>query len=143
MSMFPTMRRGFDPFSSLQRELNRAFDRAWPEEQQQDLVGAYPVDIRETDDQVVVEAELPGFDKKDVDITLENGVLTIQAEREDNGESNGQRHLNERRFTRVARSFTLPQTVDEQNVDARLDNGVLTLSLNKKEEARSRKIEVK
>jgi HSP20 family protein len=141
--MFPTLgRRGWDPFSSLQRELNRAFDRAWPEEQQ-DLVGAYPVDIRETDDQVVVEAELPGFDKKDVDITLENGVLTIQAEREDKGEQNGQRHLNERRFTRVARSFTLPQTVDEQNVDAKLDGGVLTLTLNKQEQAKTRKIEVK
>jgi len=143
MSMFPTLsRRGWDPFAGLQRELNRAFDRAWPQ-QEEDLVGAYPVDIRETDDQVVVEAELPGFDKKDVDITLENGVLTIQAQREDQGEHNGERHLNERRFTRVARSFTLPQNVDEQNVDAKLDSGVLTLTLNKQEPAKGRKIEVK
>jgi HSP20 family protein len=141
--MFPTLnRRGWDPFSSLQRELNRAFDRAMPEEQQ-DLVGAYPVDIRETDDQVIVEAELPGFDKKDVDITLENGVLSIQAQREDNGQNNGERHLNERRFTRVARSFTLPQNVDEQNVDASLDGGVLTLKLSKQEQAKAKKIEVK
>jgi HSP20 family protein len=143
--MFPTLRRGsWDPFSSLQRELNRAFDRAWPEEQG-DVVGAYPVDIRETEDRVVVEAELPGFDKKDIDITLENGVLTIQAARADkpDSENNGKRHLNERRFTRVARSFTLPQTVDEQNVEATLDGGVLTLTLNKQEQAKTRKIEVK
>jgi HSP20 family protein len=143
--MFPSLSRrgGFsDPFTSLQRELNRAFDRAWPEEQQ-DLVGAYPVDIRETDEQLVVEAEMPGFDKKDIEVTLENGVLSIQAQRQDESEGDGQRHLNERRFTRVARSFTLPQHVDEQDVEAQLDNGVLTLKLNKKEEARSRKIEVK
>lgn len=141
MSMFPTLGRGFNaPFDTLRRELDRAFDRALPE-QQQDLIGAYPVDIRETNDQVVVEAELPGFEKQDVDVTLESGVLTIQAQREDQGE--GERHLNERRFTRVARSFTLPQSVDENSVDAQLDNGVLTLTLSKKEASMSRRIEVK
>ena len=51
--------------------------------------------------------------------------------------------LNERRFTRVARSFTLPQNVDEQNVDASLDGGVLTLKLSKQEQAKAKKIEVK
>jgi HSP20 family protein len=141
MSLFPTLQRwGRDPWSSLQRELNQAFDRALPAEVN-DWIGAYPVDIRETEDQVIVKAEMPGFDKKDIDVSLENGVLSIQAQREDQGE--GEEHLKERRFTRISRTFTLPKPVDEQNVDAALKDGVLALTLNKQEDSKRQKIEVK
>jgi HSP20 family protein len=106
------------------------------------LVGAYPVDIREDDNNVYVDAELPGFKREQVDVTIENGILTIQAERQPD-EQQGDSHLRERRYTRVARSFTLPNGVDENSVDAKLDDGVLKLTLQKSEQVKPRKIEVK
>lgn len=106
------------------------------------VLGAYPVDIREDAEHLYVEAEMPGFKRDEVQVTLENGVLTIQGQRKVE-ETQGDSHLRERRFTRVARSFTLPNTVDESKVDAKLENGVLQLTLSKREEVKPRKIEVK
>jgi HSP20 family protein len=104
----------------------------------------YGVDIREDGDHLVVEAELPGFKKEQVDITLENQTLTIAAERRDESKDKGEGGylLNERRYSRFLRSFTLPPTVDEKSVQAKLENGVLTVTLNKREETKPRKISV-
>jgi HSP20 family protein len=124
----------------------------------------YGVDIREDADHIYVEAELPGFRKDEVDVTLENQTLTIAAERrsehqvqreprnsgggggrEGNGGGagdGGQWLLNERRYTRFLRSFTLPPTVDEGSVQAKLNDGVLTITINKREETKPRKVKV-
>ena len=107
----------------------------------------YGVDIREDQDHFYVEAELPGFKKDDVDITLENQTLTIAAERRNESTQNdpankGELLLHERRYSRFLRSFTLPPTVDEQTVNAKLADGVLTVTLNKREETKPRKIQV-
>src|SRR4051812_249412 len=106
----------------------------------------FGVDIREDQDHFYVEAELPGFKKEDVDITLENQTLTISAERSsENKQGNGDKGdllLHERRYSRFLRSFTLPPTVDEQTVNAKLAEGVLTITLNKREETKPRKISV-
>ena len=104
----------------------------------------YGVDIREDGDHLVVEAELPGFKKEEVDITLENQTLTISAEHkaETSEEQKGDWLLNERRYARFLRSFTLPPTVDDQKVDAKLADGVLRVTLNKREETKPRKIQV-
>ena len=106
----------------------------------------YCVDVREDGDHIYVEAELPGFKKDEIDITLENQTLTISAERReeknDGGGKKGEHLLRERRYTRFLRSFTLPPTVDEQTVNAKLNDGVLTITLNKREETKPRKISV-
>ena len=106
----------------------------------------YGVDIREDQDHLYVEAELPGFKKDDVEITLENQTLTISAQRNDqtekSDETKGELLLNERRYRRFLRSFTLPPTVDGQTVNAKLADGVLTVTLNKREETKPRKISV-
>ena len=121
----------------------------------------YGVDIREHADHIYVEAELPGFKKDEIDVTLENQTLTIAAERrseqqqqqqreprgvgrEGNGGAadGGQWLLNERRYTRFLRSFTLPPTVDEGSVQAKLNDGVLTITINKREETKPRKVKV-
>ena len=108
----------------------------------------YGVDVREDGDHLVVEAELPGFKKEDVDITLENQTLTIVAQKkmEKSGQPDEKQQqaylLRERRYTRFQRSFTLPDTVDEQTVDAKLNDGVLTITLNKRPETKPRKIQV-
>jgi len=107
---------------------------------------SYPVDIEEDENNVYVEAEMPGFSKDEIEVTLENGVLSISAERQQHssgeGEPGRRSHLHERRYTRVARRFALPTTLDESDVQAKLDNGVLRLTIPKKEEVRPRRIEV-
>ena len=108
-----------------------------------DLTAKYPVDIHEDADGLTVSAELPGFSKDQVDISIDNGVLTIAAQRDSTKQKDATTHLHERRFTRVRRQFTLPTTVDTTDVEAALADGVLTLRLKKKEEVKPRKIEVK
>ncbi len=141
-------------FESLRRDMDRFVHDLGDMGEQVVGTAAYPVDIWEEDKTIEVEAELPGFKKDEIDITLENNVLTIQAERQDtnpnaedvgNGKkSKGRRnHLRERRYYRVARRFTLPDTVDDKKVDAKLTDGVLRLTLHKKAEVSPRKIEVK
>ena len=145
--MLPTLRRsGFvTPFEELQREIDSAFDRTWGRVENGRGSGAlasYPVDIHEHDDHLIVEAELPGFKREEINVTLEQGVLTIHAERSAE-EKPGTPHLNERRFTRVSRSFRLGQAVDEAQVDATYEDGILRLTLPKREEIKPRRIEVK
>lgn len=141
--MLPVMlRRGLPTaLDALHEDFDRLLSRWWGDAGTEAL-GAYPVDISEDDDHVYVQAELPGFTKDQIDVTIENGVLSIQAQRQ-TPETKGQQHLRERRFTRVARSFTLPNTVDETKVDCKLENGVLNIKLNKREEVKPRRIEIK
>lgn len=108
----------------------------------EDMFGNYPVDIHEEDGKIMVDAELPGFKPSEVDIRLDNNKLYITAEREKT-DSEGTSHVNERRFTRVNRVFTLPTTVDEGKVKAEMENGVLHLNMPKQENERPRRIEVK
>jgi HSP20 family protein len=106
------------------------------------LTGAYPVDIREEDGTLLVDAEMPGFKREEIDVSIDNGVLRISAERRPE-EPKGTSHLNERRYTRVERVFTLPKPVDPVKVEAKLDGGVLHLELAESEESRPKRIEVK
>lgn len=135
-----------DPYESVQREfdtmLNRFFGGQSADGGQR--LAPYAVDVREDADHFYVEAELPGFRKEDVDITMENQQLTISAERKEEKQEGkkGDLLLHERRYSRFLRSFTLPPTVDEQSVNARLQDGVLTVTLNKREETKPRKIQV-
>ncbi len=143
--MLPTIRRSRPAWDAPLHLLHDDFDRVlsrWFGDDPGTTVGAYPVNIREDENNLYVEAEMPGFRKEDIEVTFENGILTLAAERKDE-EQKGQPHLQERRFTRVARSFTLPNTVDDSKIDARLDNGVLYLTLTKREEVKHRKIAVK
>ena len=138
-----------DPYEAVQRDFDHLLGRLFNGAQTNDggtRLAPYGVDIREDQDHFYVEAELPGFKKDDIDITLENQTLTISAERsaenKKDGQNKGELLLHERRYTRFVRSFTLPPTVDEQTVNAKLADGVLTVTLNKREETKPRKITV-
>ncbi len=137
-------RRGLsEPLSDVERLFDR-FLRPWGTEtptEAADLTGAYPVDIHEEDGRLVVDAEMPGFNRDEIDVTIDNGVLRITAERTPE-ETKGTSHLRERRFTRVERTFTLPTDVDEAQVQARLDNGVLHLELPQSETSKPKQIEI-
>ena len=89
-------------------------------------------DIREAKDQLTFEAELPGLKKKDIDITLHDGVLSVTAEREERKvDENETLHCSEQRYGKFTRSFSLPSEVDEESVDAKYENGILRISLKK------------
>lgn len=139
----------YDPFReirTLQEEMNRLFS-SFSRNLEDDLMsGAWTpsVDIFENKDQVVLEAELPGMKPEDVNISIENNVLTIQGERKfEKKEERDNYHRIERRYGSFTRSFTLPPTVDTDNITAEFDNGILRLTIAKREEAKPRRIEIK
>lgn len=142
--MLPTIihRTGLGRPVSLLNELDRLFGSNCDESSDCcTTTGAYPVDIHEDDEAVYVEAELPGFQKNEVDVSVEKGVLRITAERKTE-EIKGKPQLSERRYTHVARAFTLSPDVDEDKVEAKLDHGVLSLKFSKRHEVKPRRITV-
>lgn len=101
------------------------------------------VDISETDDALLVYAELPGMTKEDVDITLENHLLTLRGERQfDRDEKKENFHRIERSYGAFSRSFTLPSNVQAEEVKASFQDGLLTVEIPKVEAAKPRKIAI-
>src|SRR5205823_2145631 len=95
------------------------------------------------DHEVILKAELPDMTREDIDITVDNGTLTIRGEKKLSDEMNeDQFHRIERRYGTFSRSFSLPQTVDTGKVGAEYKNGVLTVRLPLREEAKPRQIKV-
>jgi len=102
------------------------------------------VDITENDDAFTVKAELPGVEKDDVSITVENGVLTIKGEKKSRTEEKNEKmHRVECSYGSFVRNFTLPTSVKADKVDAEYKDGILNMTLPKAEEAQPRQIEVK
>lgn len=104
-----------------------------------------PVSVEETADEVVLTAELPGMSEADIELEVENNVLTLRGEKSESHEEadEGRRyHLWERRFGSFTRSFTLPRTVRADDIAATFEHGVLTVRMPKAPEARSRRIAI-
>jgi len=101
------------------------------------------VDIREAEDAIFLDAELPGVEKGDVEVSVENNRLTLTGERKfENEEKRENYHRIERGYGHFSRSFTLPSAVDREKVEAKFKNGVLTVRLPKSELAKARRIEI-
>ncbi len=101
------------------------------------------VDIFETDNELILKADMPDVDPKNVAIQLENGTLTLKGERKFEDQKNGKGfHRIERSYGSFTRAFSLPETVDGEKVKADYKNGVLTITLQKKEMAKPRTINV-
>jgi HSP20 family protein len=141
----------YDPFRelrSLQDEMNRLFMTNLPRGfGQEDFAGGAwnpSVDIFENKDHLVLEAELPGMKPEDVNISIENNVLTISGDRRfEKKDESDNFHRVERSYGSFTRSFTLPPTVNSEDATAEFENGVLRLTLAKREEAKPRRIEIK
>ena len=135
-------RGGADPFSYLRNQINRVFDDFWGEPWQgrrESGAGVWPqVDVTETDKEIKVCAEIPGVDAKDVDVSVEDGTLTIKGEKKYEREENekGQYRM-ERSYGSFERSIPLPAEVDESKAKAEFKNGVLRLRLPKRPGAQS------
>ena len=132
--------------TELQNEINRLFKNWGDYESSGVTAGWMPaVDIQEFDDRFQLFVDLPGVDPKGVDITLENGVLTITGERHLQAPTEGEQvvsHRMERGHGRFHRRFILPETVDPENVEATDRNGVLEISIKKQAKALPRRIQI-
>ena len=140
----------YDPFGdlrTLQDEMNRLFSGTFSRGSQDEVLrGAWSpsVDIFENKNEIVLEAEVPGVNADDVNISIENNVLTLHGERRFEKKDEGDNfHRVERSYGSFTRSFTLPPTVSSENANAEFNNGVLRLTLAKREEAKPRRIEIK
>lgn len=106
-----------------------------------------PVDIKETENELIFKADIPGLEMKDIDLRMENGALTLRGERKFEGQTpkegeKGGWHRVERSYGTFERVFTLPETVDVEKVKADYKNGTLTITIPKKEIAKPRQIKV-
>jgi HSP20 family protein len=140
-----TRRDPFRDLFNLQNEMTRLFGRAYGEEGgEARTTWAPPIDIYETQDAYKVVAELPGFSPDEVDVTVNEGQLTIRGERKFYDEVNEENfHRVERRFGAFQRIVSLPAQVDADKVEANFDKGVLTVGIPKVEQAKPRRIEIK
>jgi HSP20 family protein len=139
----------FREFTQIQDRLNRVFTDAYGRQGSDEgflTSGAWvpPVDIYQNGDtELVLKAELPDMVREDIDVTVDNGTLTIKGEKKFAGEPKEEQfHRIERRYGVFSRSFSLPQTVDATKVSAEYKNGVLTVRLPVREEAKPRSIKV-
>ena len=131
----------------LWNEFDRLFGDSFdwlPERWQQPGNWGMAIDVAETDNEYVVKASVPGVNPDDLNVTLENNVLTIRGEvKEDKEVNEGEYHLRERRYGSFNRSVTLPAAVNADNIDATYEQGVLTLHVPKAEEVRPKRINIK
>lgn len=133
-----------NPFFSLHREMNRLFDDAFrgldnrlPAAFAPSFGAGWPsVEIAETDKEVKVTAEVPGLEEKDIEVLLDNGILTLKGEKRSETEDK-EKQFSERYFGRFERRIQLGADVEEDKVDARFKNGVLTVTLPKSAKAQS------
>ena len=141
-----------DPFAelaSLNDQMNRVFrnvrssQERSPEEYLVSSGFAPPVDVYEDEHNITLKIEVPGIDEKDIDVRIENSVLTVHGERKFEKEEKEENfHRLERQYGSFTRSFTLPSTVDPDQIRANYDKGILRISLAKKAEAKPKQIKV-
>jgi HSP20 family protein len=137
----------FREFAQLQDRINRVFTDAYGRSDEGLMnSGTWvpPVDIYQNGDhEVVLKAELPDMTREDIDITVDNGTLTLRGEKKLSSDVREEQfHRIERRYGSFTRSFSLPPTVDTSKVGAEYKNGVLTVRLPLREEAKPRQIKV-
>lgn len=138
-----TLRSPLDSLLDVRREMDRVFDRALPS-YDEGQVWTWPAEVFETDEELRFLIEAPGMRAEDIDLTIENNVLTVSGEKrsEHEREEKGEYRLVERRFGRFERNFTLPSNVATDAVKASYADGILRVVLPKKEESKPRRIRI-
>lgn len=139
--------RPFGELTALRREMDRLFERFFGEELPSlELPRAEwmpRLDMTETKDNIVVKADIPGLEPKDLDVSLVGDTLTIKGEKkEERAEKDEHRHLVERRYGAFSRMVRLPAAVAPDKIKASFKNGVLTITLPKTEEAKQKAIPI-
>jgi len=132
-------------FSSLQEQVNRLFEGTFPSRGDESTLttGSPSVDVYETENDLVIKADLPGMNEKDLDVRVENNLLTIRGERKFEQEVKEENYLRvERAFGSFSRSFSLPDTVSTEAIKAEYKDGVLSLTLPKHAESKPKQVKI-
>jgi len=135
----------FREFSTLQGRMNRLFRDSFGEGQEALTTSSFapPVDVYEDEHNVTLKIEVPGIDEKDIDVRIENNLLTVHGERKFEKEEKEENYRRvERQYGSFTRSFTLPTTVNADQAEAHYDKGILKIQLAKKAEAKPKQIKV-
>jgi HSP20 family protein len=139
--------RPFREMSTLRDEMDRLWDRffgEWPILEPVRREWAPSLDMSETKNNIVVKAEVPGLEAKDIDISLTGGVLTIKGQKKQEKEGKDENyHRVERSYGTFTRSVRVPQEVQSDKIEATYKNGVLKITLPKSEEAKKKEIKIK
>lgn len=139
----------FRDMMTLRHSMDRLFDDAFQSMDARNggngsSMFSLALDVSENENEYVVKASVPGIAEEDLEITLDNHVLTIGGEFKSEEESEDVRyHLRERRYGKFSRSITLPAAVNEESIEANFENGVLTVHVPKAEEAKPKRIAVR
>jgi HSP20 family protein len=141
-------RRPFRELERMRREMDRVWDSFFGERSitKTGEVGEWlpSLDIAETKNDIVVKAEIPGMDPKDIDISLTNDILTIKGEKKQEKEEKEENyHLIERSYGKFMRSVQLPREVKSDKISASYKDGVLNITLPKSEEAKKKEVKIK
>ena len=137
----------FREFTTLQDRMNRLFQDSYGNQGREEALTtssfAPAVDVYEDEQKITLKIEVPGIDEKDIDIRVENNLLTVHGERKFEKEEKEENYRRvERQYGSFTRSFNLPNTVDAENISADYDRGVLKVQLAKKAEAKPKQIKV-
>jgi len=140
----------WDPYrelNTLQDRMNRLFNASFSTEGRDESLAtsgfAPAVDVYEDEHNVTLKIEVPGIDEKDIDVRVENNILTVHGERKIEKEEKEENYRRiERQYGSFTRTFTLPNTVDTESASANYDKGVLKVTLAKKAEAKPKQIKV-
>jgi HSP20 family protein len=130
----------------MRRSMDRMVDSFFSEgeEYPETVTWGVALDVREKEDEFIVEASLPGVKPEDVDVTFSNNTLTIKGEvRSEEEKEDARYHLRERRYGLFTRSITLPRGINGEAIQASYTAGVLTLHLPKREEVKPKRIEIR
>jgi HSP20 family protein len=138
----------WDPFQNLaglQEQVNRLFESSFPGRSDNSALTAWApaVDIYETENELVLKADLPDINEKDLDVRIENNMLTIRGERKFEQKVKEENYLRiERTYGSFSRSFSLPNTVSTEGIKAEYKNGVLTVEMAKRAESKPKQVKV-
>jgi HSP20 family protein len=138
----------WEPFrnaTTLQEQFNRLFESTFPGRASESALTTWApaVDIQETENELVLKADLPGLEEKDIDLRVENNTLTIRGERKFEKQVNEDNYLRvERSYGSFSRSFSLPNTINTEAIHAEYKNGVLTVQMPKRAESKPKQVKV-
>ena len=130
-------------FTALHDDMNRMLENIW-DTKSLDMGWNPDIDVAETDNDIIVKAEIPGVDPKNIDISIMDDTLTIKGEKKEEKEEKGKSyHRVERSYGSFTRTINLPSHVLKDKVEAKEHQGVLEITLPKMEKAKAKKITVK
>ena len=131
-------------FNDMDKMISNVFENDWNFPVRSKTNWSPPVDVKETDDSFTLTADIPGLTKKEVNVNVSDGIVSISGERKfENEKENDNYHYRERQYGSFLRTFNLPETVNEEKITANFKNGILSIELPKQEVALPKERQIK